>query len=474
MKRQGIHLRILIAAFLLICATTFTLDFVGVHIIRQFMLERFKDRITFLAKYLALNSEVGVLIGDTRGLKSFALNLLGEKDVARVVIEDNRNAQLVNVSRTMAGPLSMIETPVLFRKKHEKSFLFQTGERTPFGGKPLPGIETIGKVRIYFSTQGISELMGRITRQFMWVSSGLIILAGLVFFIISRSIVVEVTRFAETVKHVGRGDLEIRARPGSLPETRELAIAFNRMLDSLAQNREALRKANQEMARQKALAEVGKFSMMIAHEVKNPLGIIKSSLDILKKDLDIEPDNAMTEYMEDEISRLNGLIEEFLLFARPSKPVFRLVNFDEIVQEMVDRFALQNLESDVVFETNLPESGLEGMADPDLLTRALGNIVKNACEANNGAGVVEISTECENHTWIFEVKDEGPGLPGGDLEQVFEPFFTTKSKGTGLGLAFSSQIVGAHNGTITAKNRVDGRGAEFQVKIPIAREKEVG
>jgi signal transduction histidine kinase len=286
--------------------------------------------------------------------------------------------------------------------------------------------------------------------------------------VISRSIVLDVTRLADAVRKVGRGDLGLRTEPGNLPETRELAMAFNTMLDSLAGHREALVKANQEMARHQALAELGKFSLMIAHEVKNPLGIIKISFDFLKRDLEIPQDNAMVEYIEDEIVRLNGLIEEFLLFARPAKPTFRPVDLNGMAKEMIDRVALQNTESDVVLETDLPQSLCEIFADPDLLTRALGNIVKNAYEANDGKGVVSISARLEKGEWVLEVSDDGPGIPQENLEQVFEPFFTTKSKGTGLGLAFSKQILIAHRGTITARNRERG-GATFEARIPIER-----
>ncbi|MDY6972846.1 MAG: HAMP domain-containing protein, partial [Thermodesulfobacteriota bacterium] len=268
MKRPGIHLRLLVAAFLLICASAFTLDVVGVHITRQFMVTRFRDRISFLAKYLALNSEVGVLIGDRSGLKSLALNLLGEEDVARVTILDNHDRQLVDLSRAITGPLSVVEAPVRFKKTRDEDLLFRSNQ-TPFGERQVPGVDYIGKVRITFSTHGIDELMVEITRQFILFSTGLAIIAGLVFYFISRSIVLEVTRLATTARQVGKGELTLRARPGSLPETRELAVAFNSMLDSLEWSSKALENAYQEMIQQNTLAEVGKFSTMIAHEVKN-------------------------------------------------------------------------------------------------------------------------------------------------------------------------------------------------------------
>ena len=244
MKRLAIHFRLLIAAFLLICATTFVLDMVGVQITKKFMLKRFRQRISFLAGYLADNAEVGVLMSDKTGLKTLALNLLGEEDVAKVTIFDEKHSPLVELSRVVPGPLSTVEAPVTFKSLHGENVLYDTLDM-PFGALKKPGIKYIGKVRIDFSTHGINSLIGKITLQFIWVSVGLAILAGVMFYIISLSIVRDVTRLANAARRVGEGDLELRAEPGNLPETRELALAFNAMLESLARSRKALLKANQ-------------------------------------------------------------------------------------------------------------------------------------------------------------------------------------------------------------------------------------
>ncbi len=319
MKRAGLHVRLLIAAFALIAAVTLTLDIVVVHITKQFMHKRFKDRITFLAKYLALNSEVGVLINDKSGLNSLAHNLLGEEDVVRVIIMDNQSNHLVDLKRSVRTKLSMVETPVLFKQANDENILFNSEgmiRRNPFDQKEITIEEVIGKVRIYFSTQGIDQLFIKITKQFIWISAVLAMLGGLVFYLISRAVGKELTQLSVTAQHIGLGATELRSPLGKLPETRAVALSFNTMLDSLEKSREAFERVNREMSRQKTLAEVGKFSLMVAHEVKNPLGIIKSSLDMLKPELPDASNNIMVIYIEDEIQRLNQLIEDFLLFAR--------------------------------------------------------------------------------------------------------------------------------------------------------------
>lgn len=464
MKKPGIHFRILLAAFILISASTFTLGAMGVSITRKFMNTRFKDRISFLARYLALNSEVGVLIGDRTGLKNLAFNLLGEKDVAGVTILDNHSNKLVDISRRVQGSLSSIESPVIFKKFREENIVFTSDT----GAEP-PIAEVIGKVIITYSTYNIDNLMRMITSRLIWFSACLTGLAGLVFYLISRPIVIQVTKLADTARQVAQGDLDLRTSIGSLPETRELAVAFNQMLDSLARSREALARAKEDMMRQNSLAEMGKFSLMIAHELKNPLGIIKGSLDILKKNPALPTSETMMEYMEDEIKRLNRLIEDFLSFARPARPSFRPVDANAMLKEIVERFELQNIDTFIEIQSQIPSMTCQINADPDLITRALSNIIKNAFEANKqngGKGVIRVTASSNDSAYIVAIEDEGQGIVTENMEKIFEPFFTTRSKGTGLGLAFASHVIKAHSGKIIAENRKEG-GALFQVEIPI-------
>jgi signal transduction histidine kinase len=471
LKKPGIHARIIFSAFFLIFAATLSLDLAAVHITRQFMNERFKDRIAFLARYLALNSEVGVLIGDRDGLKSLALNLLGEEDVARVIIMDNQNNQFVNLHRKVPGELISVEAPVTFKQTRNEGMVIFSNQITPLGKRPITGAEHIGTVKILYSTLGIQRLMNRITLQFFWISIGLAVMAFLMFFFLSRSITLEVGNLVSTAKQVARGDLTLRAAPGRLPETTQLSKAFNAMLDSLARSRKALQRVNQQMIQQKTLAEVGRFSLMVAHEVKNPIAIIKSSLDILKKELAVGADNLMVDYIEDEIRRLNLLIEDFLMFARPAKPKYQLTDVNSVLSSIVDRFKIQENKAPAVIEVDIPEEGSFASIDRDLITRSMSNIIRNACEAAGGEGWVGVSASGRDGKWIAEITDNGAGIDPAYREKIFEPFFTTRSKGTGLGLAFALHVIKAHGGTIKAENREEG-GARFRVEIPLLKGKK--
>lgn len=463
MRKLAIQVRLLIAVFVIIVSTTFVLGYIGVNMINQFVQSRFEERIMFLARYLALNSELGILIGEQSLLERLARNLLSEKDVVRVSIVDIFDNPLAEVSKKVNGSLNAISVPVILKESREESMAFSWSD------SDHPGNEIIGKVKITYSTEGIRRLLELMKIRFLWISVGIACISFLIFYFISKSLIAPVTQLAQAARQVAKGDLDLRVELGNLPETRELATAFNAMLDSLAESSKALDAANQEMIRQKMLAEMGKFSLMIAHEVKNPLSIIKSSLDILKKDIGPLADDMMITYIEDEIKRLNRLIEDFLSFARPAMPSFRRIDVNSMLVECIERFEIQMTDKPVVIERNIPDMPCFIEADPDLLNRAIGNIIKNALEAGNGNGKIEIDAVCEKNQWVLKISDRGGGIDPENIDSIFEPFFTTRAKGTGLGLAYTHQVITAHGGSVSAENNKSG-GAVFKIVLPAPAE----
>jgi signal transduction histidine kinase len=255
---------------------------------------------------------------------------------------------------------------------------------------------------------------------------------------------------------------------GRLPETNALAVSFNAMLDSLNESQASLERVHRKMLKQRALADMGKFSLMIAHEFKNPLGIIKSSLDILKKDIDMNVGQTMVDYIEDEIVRLNRLIEDFLLFSKPVDPVLREVDLNQTFADVAQRIQMIYSEEDIHFILKIPSTAVIASADRDLLIRAFGNIIENACEAVLPCGKIELTATVEDDTrfWKALIADTGTGLDPGITQKIFDPFFTTRAKGTGLGLAFVAQVIKSHHGFVMAENRTGG-GALFTVEIPM-------
>jgi len=393
-------------------------------------------------------------------LNKLASNLMTERDIAEIIISHRDKREIIALSKDVPGPFYTVEEPVLVSESGAYDGVFERYSVSDRGEK------IIGMVRITYSTANIEQMLAIMGKRFIWFSAGLACLAGVIFYFLSRSMVRPVTQLARVARLVARGDMELRVQPGGLPETRDLAVAFNSMLDSLKWNRDALEDAYQEIIRQTTLAEMGKFSLMVAHEVKNPLSIIKSSLDVLKSDPSVSCNDTVVFYMEDEIRRLNLLIEDFLAFARPARPCFRQVDVSALIEEIVERFQIQQGVSEIEIRSEIPLQLYHENMDPDMFSRVITNILKNALEANGDKGEVLIKVSGENETLRIEVEDLGDGIDKDSIDKLFEPFFTTRSKGTGLGLAYALQVVKAHNGTITARNRRE-RGACFSVEVPL-------
>jgi signal transduction histidine kinase len=468
MKRFGIHIRLLFAAVMLIAATTITLGYMGLTITRQFALSSFENRMNSLAQYLAINSELGILIGPKSTLENLAQKVLSEKDVVRVTIVDEEGNTQAEARRPTEGSVSEVtyevNAPVIQRK--DRSF--------PFVPDVKGEDQVIGNVKIEYSSADIDQLLATMASRFFWLSLGLACICGVIFYFLSLSIVAPVTRLAGIARQVAEGNLNLRAQSDSLPETRELGQAFNAMLDSIEKSQSALQLANEQIVHQKTLAELGKFSLMVAHEVKNPLSIIKSSLDLLKTELPSSKDHVSTAYIEDEIQRLNQLIEDFLLFARPAVPTFRRVDLNAMLRDMIVRFEVQLNGTPVNIERHIPKTPCQIDADRDLLMRAIGNVLKNAVDANGNQGKIMVTAIQRDLHWVVEIEDQGPGVTPESLEVIFEPFYTTRARGTGLGLAFAVQVVTAHKGRIMVENRPNNSGARFRVELPLNRGADTG
>ena len=462
MKSPGIHARLLVAAFAVISLTAVTLGYTGVRMFHDFAQNRFAERFEFLARYLALNSELGILIDHQAMLDKLAENLLAEADVARVMIAGAGGETLSEASKTISGPYVTVEAPVRIKAASEESQAFVWAVPHPSNGGQA---DIIGEVRITYSTSQIDRLLKTITVRFLWFTAGLAAICLGIFYFISRSLVSPLTHLAQTARKVGEGELQRRMTPGNIPETREVSLAFNAMLDSLERGRRAVEAANQEMARQNLLAEMGKFSMMIAHEIKNPLGIIKSSFDLLKKDPADPANSVLVGYIEEEIQRINGLIEDFLSFAKPTKPSFRMVDANAMMRDCIERFRRMDIAGDMEFKGHIPDVSCLSYLDPDLFRRAIDNILKNAVEACDGHGVIFVDSVCREDKWRVEIADDGCGIAEDVADTIFNPFVTTRAKGTGLGLAYTAQVISVHSGIITVGNRPSG-GACFKIEIP--------
>ncbi len=459
MNVRGFHFRLLFTAFLLIGGAVFIMGYVGLGMMQTYVQDRFEERNDFLSGYLARNSELGLLINDERMLSRLAHSLMSEPDVVGVEIFDSSGQELIRVMDDNPGQYVLSRADVRTRYMEDERIM--SSDISGFH----PASAIIGHVAVYLSLHEIQSMQKSLARTIVLLSSLVAFLSIICFYVISRSLVNPVNNLARIAGRIALGDRKVRAVPDSIPETRELACAFNSMLDSLERSNKQLERAYLDMARQKTMAELGRFAMLIAHEVKNPLSIIKSSLDVLKDEKGLNDGHPMVHYIEDEIRRISRLLEDFLSFSRPTQPVWESVNLNRLVEDCVRRFEVQveAFQLKLIMDTDLKETIYR--ADPDLMAKAVHNLLKNAAEANEWSGTVFIRIRNHGSDWILEIEDQGPGIGYGMEEKIFEPFFTTKTKGSGLGLAFVSYVADLHGGSVRAYNN-DEQGSLFCFTVP--------
>ncbi|MEX2015487.1 MAG: ATP-binding protein [Candidatus Hydrogenedentales bacterium] len=227
----------------------------------------------------------------------------------------------------------------------------------------------------------------------------------------------------------------------------------------------------QEMRRQDRMAVVGELAAGVAHEIRNPLAIIRGAVDELAHQMPQEGlPGKLTNMVMRESDHLNEIVSGFLDFAR--EPVMHRETIDvrDAVREVHDLLEREcGADIRVKLDLKCPEYPCWVSADPSKLKQVFMNLGKNALEAigdapgnlqmvvANGSGPLEIRFE-----------DSGPGIPPDTMDKIFEPFYTTKSNGVGMGLAVCSRIVTAHDGTIHASSR-EGGGSVLIIKLPAAR-----
>lgn len=215
------------------------------------------------------------------------------------------------------------------------------------------------------------------------------------------------------------------------------------------------------------LASLGQLVAGIAHEIKNPLAVIQSSLDVLENtSRPVEQRLEASQFMREEILRLDIRLRAFLDFARPREMAPRPLLLSGLIARRSAALGQLFPNITLVAEPLMPEPIV--MADEEQLGQVLTNLVVNAAEAMDGRGKVWMRLRQGQDHVILEVEDDGPGVPEDLQTCVFDPFFTTKATGTGLGLSICYQIVLAHGGTISIGKGRNGQGAVFGLRLRFA------
>jgi signal transduction histidine kinase len=231
-----------------------------------------------------------------------------------------------------------------------------------------------------------------------------------------------------------------------------------------------LMRTHESVQQSEKLAAMGRMAASMAHEIRNPLGIIKGTADVLKEKYEAkdQPDE-LFDYISTEVQRLNYLIANFLSFAREPKLNLKSANIKTIIEKAVAAIEREEHDFKVDIITNIKNEIPLFKFDENTIQQVLFNLMINAHQAFEKDGVIEISVNSissKNKKYVeITVADNGPGIEG-DTTKIFEPFFTTKSTGSGLGLAICKQIIKKHSGWIHVISNI-GKGTTFTIFLPL-------
>lgn len=267
---------------------------------------------------------------------------------------------------------------------------------------------------------------------------------------------------SEGVRAVIAGDYNQRVAVSGNDELAELSSTFNHMTARLGQ----LHHLEAQLRRRDRLHALGEVAMGLAHEIRNPLGIIKTATQLLHRRADLgETDKRHLEYVVSEVTRINDLITEFLDFAKPSAPVRAQQAARPLVEDILG-FCKPELESHSI-EAHIDDQapGATLYADAGQLKQACLNLILNAIDAMPDGGHLTVRINREDDYTIIGIADTGEGIAADMLERIFTPFVTTKASGTGLGLAKVFSIMDSHDGRIECISE-KGAGATFNLYIP--------
>jgi len=266
-------------------------------------------------------------------------------------------------------------------------------------------------------------------------------------------------------------------------ENRQQVKRYQALSETLAESNQKLQQAQQEVRRAERLAALGQLSAGLAHEIRNPLGIIKGSAEMLSLKLQSAQPVAseLAGFISTEVNRLNALVSRFLDFARPSQLVLHPVELTAVMDRALESARNRYPHANVVVERRFTKNLPAVLGDEQLCEQVFINLILNAYEAMGAqpdtpapeqqgdklfVSIAPDSSDGRSGV-VAQIEDSGPGIAEEVREQIFNPFVTSKKTGVGLGLSIVAKIVDDHGGSIQLKSE-PGRGACFRVFLPAA------
>lgn len=403
---------------------------------------RFNSKIHFIGRNISNISSVYFLTNNAEQLSQLASTLMKDPDIGGIKIINNQGEKLASTGNIDGENYQKFEIV----SSQSKFLTLFNPEQTQ---------EILGSIYIYYSQTEIFNMMKRLLYYAVLISLLITFVMILISYrIIYMNLLKPLNDLINTTEEVGKGKMYTDLSSSNLPEIQKLLNSFINMVDSLKKSREELSETYDKLMKERAMAEMGKFSLLIAHEFKNPLSIIKSALNVLEKDnIDSQTKSQMLRYVYEEVARLDNLIKEFLVLNKPQNPNYEEVDLKELFSNLKDKIEFEYSNVSILWETKDFD---KVTTDYFIMQKILFNLVKNSVEAN--ATKIELISDFKtDHIWRLKLCDNGKGLTEEECNKMFEPFFSTKKTGTGLGLVMVERMIKVLNGEISVvKNSESG------------------
>ena len=297
-----------------------------------------------------------------------------------------------------------------------------------------------------------------------WVFAGLLAATALVTVMVTLWVAERIGGPVVALTEFTRGYLRPGAPPTPPPdgpgELGELNRSFVRLVQDLQRSQQTLVQASK-------LAALGEVTALLAHEVRTPLGILRSSVQMLGSETALSAEGKeLLSIVETETTRLNRLVSSMLDSARTRDPQMRLHDVHALIAHAVSLLAAQARQRQIEISLHLHATQFVLNCDAEQVTQILLNLVMNALQILPENGKVELSTRVDGERLLIEVGDDGPGIAPEERSHIFEPFVFKREGGVGLGLAVVRQIARSHGGDVSADASVLG-GALFRVWLPL-------
>lgn len=338
--------------------------------------------------------------------------------------------------------------------------------------------------------------------MFLYLTSSLVGILGscVGYVVLTRNTITPIINLASATERVASGDLGIRVGTDSATEIGILYESFNVMTEKLQEhekrreefNRElerqvmertselrdsefSLREAQSQLVRMEKIATLGQIATTVNHEIKTPLNALSLNLQLLIKKITksiVTEEKSkqgmltLTEIINNEVSRINEIIEEFVKYARFPAPDMKPNEVNLVITELAEMISQNAQETDVVIELSLDENLGLLLLDKKKLIQVLLNLCMNALHAMPYGGMLKMISKKGDEHAIIQIADTGIGISKEDQKKIFDPFFTKKDGGLGFGLAIVQRVIEDHNGTIECYSELD-KGTTFTVKLPI-------